>query len=143
MRIAFVCTAVLCLLVLLSQVAGQEKSKQESAPVDVKEPVEVQVTEKFDFWMNVKLVESQKLFAALAQADFPTLLESGQRLKAVSSLEGFVRRKTPGYRTQLKTFEFSVDEILRQAGKENIEGVTLGFQQLTLSCVNCHKQLRQ
>lgn len=143
MRIAIVFTTVLCLLVLLSQVAGQEKSKPGATPTDSKAPADTQETEKFDFWMNVKLVESQKLFAALAQADFPTLLESGQRLKAVSGLEGFVRRKTPGYRTQLKTFEFSVDEILRQAEAENIEGVTLGFQQLTLSCVHCHKQLRE
>ena len=93
--------------------------------------------------MNVKLTESQKVFAALAQEDYQAIIESGQRLKTVSNLEGFVRRKTSGYSTQLKTFEFSLDEILLHAKKKNIEGVTLGFQQLTLSCVHCHKQIRQ
>lgn len=151
MRIALVCIAALCLLVLLSQVAGQEKPNAKTTPVEATQadtkpsdtkPAEGKEADKFDFWMNVKLVESQRLFAALAQADFPAISESSRRLKTVSGLEGFVRRRTPGYLTQLKTFEFSVDEILLHAGKENIEGVTLGFQQLTLSCVNCHKQLR-
>ncbi len=137
LKTVFVAAAAVCLLLFLSQVAGQDKPVTENAPPASDE------NEKFDFWMTVKLVESQRLFAALVQEDYPTITSSSERLKTVSSLEGFVRQKTPGYRTQLKTFEFSVDEILQQAENENIEGVTLGFQQLTLSCVNCHKQLRQ
>jgi cytochrome c556 len=137
MRIAILGAAMLCLLAIFSQVVGQEKpTAEDTSKVAHK-------SEKFDFWMKVKLVESQKLFAALAQADFTSIAESGQTLKTVSALEGFVRRKAPGYSIQLKLFEFSVDEILQQAAKENIEGVALGFQQLTLSCVNCHKQIRQ
>ena len=142
MRIAIVSAAALVLLAVLSQVAGQEPPSEKVASTDVN-PTETDKVEKFDFWMNVKLVESQKLFAALAQADFSAITASSERLKAVSAMEGFVRRKTPGYSTQLKTFEFSVDEILQRSAEENIEGVTLGFQQLTLSCVNCHKQLRE
>jgi hypothetical protein len=137
MRIAILCAAMLSLLAILSQVVGQEKPTAENTSTAADK------SEKFDFWMKVKLTESQKLFAALAQADFTSIAESAQKLKTVSALEGFVRRNTPGYRTQLKSFEFSVDEILQHAAKENIEGVTLGFQQLTLSCVNCHKQIRQ
>jgi len=92
--------------------------------------------------MNVKLQTSQKIFAALTEADYETILESTNTLKMLSTLEGFVRRRDPRYHTQLRTFEFAVEEIQRQAKKENIEGVVLGFNQLTLSCVNCHKQLR-
>ena len=127
----------LVLLVVFSQVAGQEKSARELRPAESGE------TEDFNFWMNVKLLESQKLLEALAYADFDTLTKSSQTLETVSAVEGFVRRGIPGYSTQLRSFEFAVDEIKVQARQENIEGVTLGFQQLTLSCVNCHKQVRQ
>lgn len=137
MRITVICIIMFCLLALLSQVAGQEESAKVVPPAGAGEE------ETFNFWMDVKLDESQQLFAALAQADYAMIEQSSQRLKSVSMIERFVRRRTPGYTTQLKNFEFSVDEILRQAEQENIEGVTLGFQQLTLSCVNCHKQLRQ
>ncbi len=33
-------------------------------------------------------------------------------------------------------------EIVRQAENKNIDGVALAYSQLTLSCVNCHKLLR-
>jgi cytochrome c556 len=126
----------LILLVVFSQVAGQEK------PGPVLQPADSSETEDFDFWMNVKLLESQKLLEALAKSDFDTLAKSSQTLATLSAVEGFVRRRIPGYATQLRSFEFAVDEIKEQAMRENIEGVTLGFQQLTLSCVNCHKQVR-
>ena len=98
---------------------------------------------KFTVWMDVKVEESQKVFAALARADFKGIVASTEKLKKVSKLEGLVRRNAPGYRTQLRSFEFAVDEIQQQAKRENIEGVTMGFNQLTLSCVNCHRQLRR
>ncbi|MBL9162788.1 MAG: hypothetical protein JNL18_08660 [Planctomycetaceae bacterium] len=94
-------------------------------------------------WMDVKVEESQKVFAALARADFPAIVASTEKLKNVSKVEGLVRRTAPGYRTQLRSFEFAVEEIQQQAQAENIEGVTMGFNQLTLSCVNCHRQLRR
>ena len=106
------------------------------------EPAVVAKHDKFSVWMDVKVEESQKVFAALARADFDDIIASTEKLKKVSKLEGLVRRNAPGYRTQLRAFEFAVDEIQHQAKRENIEGVTMGFNQLTLSCVNCHRQLR-
>jgi hypothetical protein len=98
---------------------------------------------RFSRWMDVKVEEAQKIFASLARADFKSIVASTEKLKAIGALEGFVRRGVPGYRTQLRSFEFAVAEIQLQAERENIEGVTMGFNQLTLSCVNCHKQLRR
>ena len=136
MRIASVVIGVGALLGL-SQVVGQEQVKTEAKKSETSETV------KFNFWMNVKLTESQKLLAALSKADFDALIASSQTLDLLNTIEGFTRKGTPGYRTQLRTFEFALDEIEKQAKQENIEGVTLGFHQLTLSCVNCHKQIRQ
>jgi hypothetical protein len=42
------------------------------------------------------------------------------------------------YLTQLRTFEFAVEQ---NAKRKNIEGVTVGFNQLTLSFVNYHKHI--
>ncbi|MCA9258519.1 MAG: hypothetical protein KDA61_04935, partial [Planctomycetales bacterium] len=124
------------LILTLGQAAGQDSfSEPEPFPNLEQRP--------FNLWMDVKLEESQATFAALARADFDAIRKSALELKTMNRLEEFVRRSTPGYSTQLRVFEFGVDEILAQARQKNIEGVTLGFQQLTLSCVNCHKQLRR
>ncbi|MBC8351207.1 MAG: cytochrome c [Planctomycetes bacterium] len=45
--------------------------------------------------------------------------------------------------TQLKTFEFSVNELVRNAEDKDLDGATLAFTQMTISCVNCHKELRK
>ena len=105
-------------------------------------PEDTPENQPFEFWMEMKLQESQKIFAALAEADYAAIAKSADGLKALNRLEGFVRRSAPGYKTQLRSFEFAVDEIRAQAKARNIEGVALGFHQMTLSCVNCHKQLR-
>ena len=97
---------------------------------------------RFNIWMQVKLKESQEILAALALADYDTICESVDELKLLNTIEGFVRNKNPQYRANLRTFEHALGEVRRHAKHENIEGVTLGFNQLTMSCVNCHQQLR-
>jgi hypothetical protein len=92
--------------------------------------------------MTVKLKKSQQIFAALTEADYQTIAGSASTLKTLSKVEGCFRKRNLAYRTQLRNFEFAVKEIQKQSKKENIEGAVLGFNQLTLSCVNCHKQLR-
>jgi cytochrome c556 len=114
--------------------AQDQKETKSEAGADVLKP--------FDFWMTVKLKESQKIFAALAESDFQSITDSTSTLITLNKVEEFVRKQNPNYRTQLNTFEFAVREIQTQAKKENVEGVALGFNQLTLSCVNCHKLLR-
>jgi hypothetical protein len=94
------------------------------------------------FWMNRKLHFSQELLAGITAGDFDKVTTSAQAMRALNKVEAFMRNQTPGYRTQLQIFEESLDEIIRQADKDNVEGAALGFTQLTINCVNCHKQLR-
>jgi cytochrome c556 len=113
-----------------------QDQKQSQAPPATDAP------KSFDFWMTAKLKESQEIFAALTKGDFQTIAESASVLKTLNKIEGFVRKRNPKYRYQLRAFEFAIEEIENQAEKENIEGVVLGFNQLTISCVHCHNQLR-
>ena len=93
-------------------------------------------------WMGKKLKHSQALFRGLAMGDFEDVKYNAARLKLLNRVEGFVRRRNPEYRIHLNTFSRVSAEIERQAEKENIEGATLAFNQLTVSCVDCHKSLR-
>lgn len=64
-------------------------------------------------------------------------------VQGMSRFEGFIRGKMLGYRAQLQVFQSANEELIRQAQKDNVEGAALAFTQLTISCVNCHKQLRE
>ncbi len=94
-------------------------------------------------WMKKKLEHSQSALRAIAMEDFDSLRASATAMRRLSDLEGFTRRtNAKEYRAQLQIFEFANDELIRHAKDKNIDGAALAFTQLTLSCVNCHKHLR-
>ena len=98
--------------------------------------------EKASYWMTQKLRFSQEILAGLARADFDAINKNAEAMKGLSRVELFVRARTPGYRTQMRAFEFATSELLRTSQRENLEGATLAFTQLSVSCVQCHKELR-
>ena len=109
---------------------GQEKQTPEAAAAQP------------SVWMKKKLEYSRNILAGLASEDFDMVADNAQAMQFMNKFEGFIRGKMPGYRTQLQIFQNANEEIIQQAQVENVEGATLAFTQLTVSCVNCHKQLR-
>lgn len=117
--------ALIFLLTLLPGAWGVEPDDQDSS-----------------YWMKKKLEYSQKVFASLSQADFDAIEESARMLAKLNQIEKFVRGRDQAYRAQLDIFRFAVHELRDQSEAKNIDGATLAFHQMTLSCVNCHKLLR-
>ncbi len=128
--LTILCTAAM-LAAVLPHASGQEHPK---IAKDKEQPASV--------WMERKLHLSQELLAGITAGDFDKMAASAQAMRRLNKVEAFVRSRTPGYRTQLEIFDESLAEIERQADKDNVEGAALAFTQLTISCVNCHKQLR-
>jgi cytochrome c556 len=93
-------------------------------------------------WMRKKLEYSQKILAGLASEDFDALAQNARAMRNLSEIEKHVRARTPGYRTQMQVFLYANDELIRHAEGKNLEGCASAFNQLTLSCVNCHKVIR-
>lgn len=118
----------------LSTLAGAEPPAEKKKAAEEQEP---------SFWMKQKMTYAQNLLNALVKEDFDQLAKNANAMKGLSAIEYFVRQQPEGYRTQLKTFQFTVDELLRHAEDRNLDGATLAFTQMTISCVNCHKQLRK
>lgn len=104
---------------------------------------EEQGPQKASFWMKQKLQRSQNILAGLTSGDFEKIAANAESMSVLNHLEGFVRRDNPGYKTQVTFFQFANDELIRAAHKKNLERATLAYTQLTISCVNCHKQLRE
>lgn len=94
------------------------------------------------FWMEKKMEYAQSMLRGLASADYAAIGENARQLRLLSKVEGFVRRRNASYRSQLNTFERVCEDMMVQADKENLAGVTLAFNQLTVSCVSCHQLLR-
>ncbi len=113
------------------------------AAVQAQAPKSADQNQPVSFWMRKKLEFSQNILGGIATADFDTIVSNAEAMGRLSHVEGFIRRQTPGYQTQLKIFEETVHEIAREAKRESVEGAGLAFAQMTVSCVNCHKRLRE
>lgn len=117
---------------------GDEPAKPDTPAGDVKASEEKPVS----FWMEKKLEYTQEILRGLAVGDLQAVQEKAEQMRLVSRIEGWVRNRKPGYREQFQAFEFANAEILRNAKANNLDGAAIGFQQLTISCVSCHKILR-
>ena len=108
------------------------------------EQAEAKTTEKYSSgWMKLKLEYSQNLLAGIAKSDFDSIVQNAEGMRGLTMVEEFIRGKKPGYSLQLEIFKDANSEMIKQAQHGNLEGTALAFTQLTLSCVNCHKRIRE
>jgi hypothetical protein len=97
---------------------------------------------KASFWMEKKLEYSQRMIRGLATEDLDDVAKAGRSMASLSQFERWVRGGVPEYRNQLTLFQTANRELIRAAESKNLDGATIAYLQLTLSCVNCHKVVR-
>jgi hypothetical protein len=98
--------------------------------------------EQGSFWMQKKLEYSEKILAGLAVEDFEQIGKNARSMKALTQMEKWVHGRTPQYRSQLLIFQNANQQIIRMADEKSLDGAALAYVQLALSCVNCHKVVR-
>jgi hypothetical protein len=93
--------------------------------------------------MQAKLKASQKLLEGLALSDFKAIASSGDELAKISQDAEFLNAlKTDDYRIQMLVFRRSVETMARRAREKNLDGATLAYMDMTLTCVKCHQTTR-
>jgi hypothetical protein len=142
---------ILCSLIITGTFLALSIATAEEKKPTAKKP-EAKAVQKSDekiddknpsIWMKKKLAYSQAILAGITAEDFDTIADNARAMKGLGKFEAFVRSRNAAYTRQLQAFDDINDEIIRQADKDNVEGVALAFTQLTVNCVNCHKVLRQ
>lgn len=93
--------------------------------------------------MVEKLNSSKMLLEGIAMADFGKISRSAETLMQLSkSAEWFVF-KTPRFELHSNEFRRAAENIIQKAKDKNLDGVTLGYFDLTMSCVRCHQYVRE
>ena len=133
---------ILCLWSYSLCSADEPKATDAAARAPTKNDKAENEKKPVSFWMEKKLEYTQDILRGLATGDLELVEEKSEQMRVVSRIEGWVRNRKPGYRAQFQAFRFANAEILRNAEADNLDGATIAFQQLTISCVSCHKILR-
>ena len=94
-------------------------------------------------WMKSKTKLSQEILVGLTEGDFDKIQKNANALNLVHFFEIIFREKNDEYRQQMTLFSSANKELIRQAEAKNIYGATLAYNQLTVSCVQCHVVVRK
>ncbi len=93
--------------------------------------------------MMQKLRASQLLLEGMAQGDFNKVGTQADTLIRLSKTAEWSVRKTPRYELHTNEFRRAAETIAEKARAKNIDGVALGYVDMTLSCVRCHQYVRE
>ena len=94
-------------------------------------------------FMKAKLKHSQEVLKGLATEDFDLIAKNSQAMGLLCQDELWQVLQTPEYRARSAEFQRSVEAVTEAARKKNLEAATLGYVDVTLKCVNCHKYVRK
>jgi hypothetical protein len=94
-------------------------------------------------FMRHKMELTQSVLAGLSQGDLKRVTTTARNLRFLGYFERHALADRPDYKRQLSYFDFACQELVRQAEANNLEGATLAYTQLTVSCVQCHKVMRE
>jgi hypothetical protein len=92
--------------------------------------------------MRKKLEASQSLIEGLVLEDFDLIARGAKQLKATSSAAQFLVIHDPIYSGQADEFRRIIDKMEKAAKEKRIDGATLAYMDMTMSCVECHKYVR-
>lgn len=93
-------------------------------------------------FMRVKLTHSQNVVAGLTTGDFEMIAKSSQEMHLLSNESTWNVFQTPEYIRLSREFGDSTLRLRDAARDENLDGATLAYFEVTLSCVRCHKYTR-
>lgn len=95
-----------------------------------------------EFDMQKKLEYSKNIVDGLVTEDFEVILKSAKSLNQLGKKK-WLENESSEYRAQNQVFWFTAASLVLAAEEKNIDGATLAYTQMTVSCVNCHKLIRR
>jgi hypothetical protein len=119
--------AALVLPLLAVPSSSQDKKKRETDPL-----------------MAQKLKESQTLLEGLALNDPAKVQKSAEELLRISKAAQFRKAmNTAKYEYHANAFQRAAETAIEKAKAKNIDGATLAYLDMTMTCVRCHQHTRE
>ena len=107
--------------------------------VTLAQPQRPPTTKEF---MRDKLELSQRILEGVALEDYDLIVTKATRLSAMSKEARWQAFQNPDYERYSVEFRRNVDALTKAARDKNLDGATLAYVRVTMSCVECHKLVR-
>lgn len=93
--------------------------------------------------MADKLKNAQSLLEGLTTNDYDKIQKSAEELIRISKAAEWTVYKTPQYEVQTNNFRRAAETIIQKAKAKNLDGATLAYVDMTVTCVRCHQHCRE
>lgn len=96
-------------------------------------------------FMRKKLEYSKNVLEGLSLEDFGLIARNARALKAMSERATWRDSMIPNpqdYIPYTMEFQREVDELTEKANQKNLDGASLSYNHVVLTCVKCHKYAR-
>ena len=127
----------------MKETLGQKKTiKLPSDPCE--EPASVIPAQRgVDLFMREKLGAAKQVVEGLAIEDFDLIRKGADKLIVMSHAAGWQVLQGPVYLQDSSDFRSSAKQIIEACDADNLEAAAMGYVQVTLNCVRCHKHVRK
>jgi hypothetical protein len=102
-----------------------------------------QQADKVGELMKKKLTFSQKVLEGIALNDPDIIVKNAQELILISQKAEWLVLQTPQYKLHSNDFRRAAETMVTQAQAKNLDGAALAYVEMTLTCVKCHKHVRE
>jgi hypothetical protein len=93
--------------------------------------------------MKKKLKHAQKVLEGVAVKDFDLITKNAEELILFSNEAEWKVLKTPRYEVYSSDFRHNAEALIKNAKDKNLDAAALSYVDLTLTCVKCHKHVRE
>ena len=100
-------------------------------------------TSELEKFMKLKLDHAKGILEGLATEDFEQIAKDSQALTALSLQSSWNTHTTLDYLDHSADFRRALNVVTKAAHEENLDRAALGYVNLTVQCIECHRYLRQ
>jgi cytochrome c556 len=93
--------------------------------------------------MRQKVAYSQQVLVGITLEDYGLIAKNADKLVELSNKTNWYSRQVPQYELFLNEFRRNAQGLMEAAQKKDVDAASLAYVQMTLSCVSCHKFIRQ
>ncbi|HLN28545.1 MAG TPA: hypothetical protein VK395_12455 [Gemmataceae bacterium] len=93
--------------------------------------------------MKRKLENAQKVLEGVAMSDFDKISTHADELIFISKQAEWKVFKSPEYDLYSNEFRRNAASLVQKAKEKNLDGAALAYVDMTLTCVKCHKHMRE
>jgi hypothetical protein len=93
--------------------------------------------------MQRKLIHAQRVLEGIALGDFDKIGDHAKELMDLSKRAEFGVLKTPQYVLHTNEFRRAVEDMQKGVKTKNLDAAALAYVDMTMSCVKCHKHVRE